>query len=179
MTMAEFPAKVSTQTSTAEVAGHGVASFLRPDISFLKSIPGILMMIEIVLGLLVWALVADSNYWPVPAYGWVMFVAVFCWLVTLIFFVLILLQLQRRISIIPWPLVLFIYHAAATLLYVTAFITCAASVRVNVYVPGNNFNKRAAASFFACLVMIAYGGSTFFSFTDWRGPGGNAASAQA
>ncbi|XP_072278594.1 plasmolipin [Pyxicephalus adspersus] len=176
--MAEFPAKVSTQTSTQEAASHGFLSFLRPDVAFLRSIPGILMIIEIVFGLLVWALIADSNYWHVPAYGWVMFVAVFCWVLTLILFILILIQLHRRISIIPWSLVLFIYHAAATVLYVTAFITCAASVRAGWFF-ASDYNKRAAASFFACVVMIAYGGSTFFSFTDWRGPGANAASAQA
>ncbi|XP_077307273.1 plasmolipin [Lithobates pipiens] len=176
--MAEFPAKVSTQTSTADAAGHGVAYFLRPDLSFVKSIPAILMAVELVFGLLVWALVADSHYWLAAAYGWVMFVALFCWLVTLILFILLILQIQRRISFIPWPMVLFIYHAAATILYVTAFITCAASTKVGVLYVSDS-NKRAAASFFACLVMIAYGASTFFSFTDWRGPGTNAASAQA
>ncbi|XP_040185533.1 plasmolipin [Rana temporaria] len=175
--MAEFPAKVSTQTSTADAAGHGIRFFLRPDMAFLKSIPAILMVVELVFGLLVWALVADSHYWAVPAYGWVMFVALFCWLVTLILFVLLIFQIHKRLSVIPWPMAIFIYHAAATVLYVTGFITCAASTKVNAST--NDFNKRAAASFFACLVMIAYGASTFFSFTDWRGPGSNAASAQA
>ncbi|KAM9302337.1 plasmolipin [Gastrophryne carolinensis] len=175
--MAEFPGKVSTQTSTQE-AGRGFPSFCAPDISFLRSIPGILMIVQIVLGLLVWALVADSSYYYAPAYGWVMFVAVFCWVVTLILFILLLLQLHKRLTIVPWPLVLFIYHVAATLLYITAFITCAASVRTG-FPSQNSFNKRAAASFFACLVMIAYGASTFFSFTEWRGPGRNAASGQA
>lgn len=176
--MAEFPAKVSTQTSTTATASHGAAFFLRPDVSFLKSIPAILMAVELVFGLLVWALVADSHYWWSPAYGWVMFVALFCWLLTLILFILLIFQIQKRISVIPWQMVLFIYHAAATVLYVTAFITCAASTKDGAPFVSDT-NKRAAASFFACLVMIAYGASTFFSFTDWRGPGTNAASAQA
>ncbi|KAG8562592.1 hypothetical protein GDO81_015741 [Engystomops pustulosus] len=102
--MAEFPAKVSTQTSTPEASG-GVGRFLpKPDMIFLRSIPGILMMVEIVLGLLVWALIADTYYYAVPAYGWVMFVAILCWILTIILFVIILLQLQRRLSVIPWPL---------------------------------------------------------------------------
>ncbi|KAM3920113.1 plasmolipin [Leptodactylus fuscus] len=175
--MAEFPAKVSTQTSTPE-ASSGGGFFPKPDITFLRSIPGILMIVEIVLGLLVWALIADTHHYRVAAYGWVMFVAIFCWILTIILFILILLQLQRRIPVVPWPLTVFIYHVAATLLYITGFITCAASVN-SVYFGQNEYNKRAAASFFACLVMIAYGGSTFFSFIEWRGPGSNAASAQA
>lgn len=32
--------------------------------------------------------------------------------------------------------------------------------------------------FFACLVMIAYGVSAFFSFQAWRGVGSNAATSQ-
>ncbi|XP_075694478.1 plasmolipin [Rhinoderma darwinii] len=172
--MAEFPAKVSTQTSTPDASSGG--GFPRPDINFLRSIPGILMIVEIVLGLLVWALIADSYYYFVPAYGWVMFVAVFCWLLTVILFIAILLQLQRRIPVVPWPLTVFIYHAAATVLYITGFIACAASVRT-VFFSHNDYNRKAAASFFACLVMIAYGGSTFFSFGEWRGAGSNAASA--
>lgn len=173
--MAEFPAKVSTQTSTPE-ASSGVGGFCpKPDLTFLMSIPGILMMVELVLGLLVWALIADTYYFIVPAYSWVMFVAIFCWLITLILFTIIFLQLQRRIPVVPWPLTVFIYHVMATVLYVTGFITCAASVRV-AGGPGD-YNKRAAASFFACLVMIAYGGSTFFSFGEWKGTRSNAASA--
>ncbi|XP_040265545.1 plasmolipin [Bufo bufo] len=175
--MAEFPAKVSTQTSSPD-ASSGGGCCPRPDITFLRSIPGILMMVEILLGLLVWALIADTYYRFAPGYGWVMFVAIICWVLTIMLFTIILLQLQRRIPFIPWPLTVFIYHAAATVLYVTAFITCAASVNIGI-VNHSDYSRRGAASFFACVVMIAYGANTFFSFMEWRGTGGNAASAQA
>lgn len=58
-----------------------------------------------VLGLLVWALIADTPYHLYPAYGWVMFVAVFLWLVTIVFFVLYLFQLHLKLYMVPWPLV--------------------------------------------------------------------------
>lgn len=58
-----------------------------------------------VLGLLVWALIADTPYHLYPAYGWVMFVAVFLWLVTIILFVLYLFQLHMKLYMVPWPLV--------------------------------------------------------------------------
>ncbi|XP_069822375.1 plasmolipin [Dendropsophus ebraccatus] len=175
--MSEFPAKVSTQTSTPDASSGGGGFCPKPDITFLRSIPGILMIVEIVLGLLVWALIADTRYYYVSAYGWVMFVALFCWLLTIILFIFIFLQLQRRIPVVPWPLTVFIYHAVATALYITGFITCAASVQVGAPSSGE-YNRRAAASFFAGLVMVAYGGSTFFSFGEWRGTRSNA-SAQA
>lgn len=58
-----------------------------------------------VLGLLVWALIADTPYHLYPAYGWVMFVAVFLWLVTIVFFFLYLFQLHLKWYMVPWPLV--------------------------------------------------------------------------
>lgn len=57
------------------------------------------------LGLLVWALIADTPYHLYPAYGWVMFVAVFLWLVTIVLFVLYLFQLHMKWYMVPWPLV--------------------------------------------------------------------------
>ncbi|KAM9122201.1 plasmolipin [Pangshura tecta] len=178
--MAEFPAKVRTQTSSPAGA-HGPARSALPSLAldrgFLRSFLGLLMVVELVLGLLVWALIASTYYQPIPAYGWVMFVAVFFWLVTVILFVMYLLQLQMKLSMIPWSIVLVIFNAAATLLYVTAFITCSAAVQSRIQLPGD-YNKRAAASFFACIVMIAYGASTFFSFQAWKGFGSNAATSQ-
>ena len=58
-----------------------------------------------VLGLLVWALIADTTYHLHAVYGWVMFVSIFLWIVTVLFFVTYLLQLQLKFYVIPWPLV--------------------------------------------------------------------------
>lgn len=182
--MSEFPAKVSTQTSTAAGAsGRGSASIpglgsLALDLRFLRSFLGLLMAAELAFGLLVWALIASTAYQNIPAFGWVMFVAIFFWLVTVILFVTYLLQLQMKLYMIPWPLVLVIFNAAATVLYVTAFITCSAAVQPSSDRNSGDYNKRAAASFFACIVMIAYGASAFLSFQEWKGFGSNAATSQ-
>ncbi|XP_069650045.1 plasmolipin isoform X1 [Haliaeetus albicilla] len=138
--------------------------------------PGVLVDTK-VLGLLVWALIADTTYHLHAAYGWVMFVSIFFWIVTVLFFVTYLLQLQLRFYMIPWPLVLMIFNAVATVLYITAFVTCAAAVQPTSWRQWD-YNRRAAASFFAGLTMIAYGASTFFSFRAWKGFGSNAATSQ-
>ncbi|NWI12136.1 PLLP protein, partial [Crypturellus soui] len=170
------------------------------DGAFLLSPLGGLMVAEAVLGLLVWALIADTTYYLHAAYGWVMFVAIFFWIVTGVFLVIYLLQLHLKFHIIPWSLVLMIFNATATVLYVTAFVTCSAAVKPTSWRQWD-YNRRAAASvstgstrgrrggrrahaaallfqFFACLVMVAYGASTFFSFCAWRGLGSNAATSQ-
>lgn len=58
-----------------------------------------------VLGLLVWALIADTTYHLHAAYGWVMFVSIFFWVATVLLFMTYLLQLPLKFYVIPWPLV--------------------------------------------------------------------------
>ncbi|KAM5263706.1 plasmolipin [Ctenodactylus gundi] len=176
--MAEFPSKVSTRTSSPAQGPGALVSSLRPDLGFARSGFGVLMLLQLVLGLLVWALIADTRFHLYPAYGWVMFVAVFLWLVTIVLFTIYLLQLHVKLYMVPWPLVLMIFNVAATVLYITAFITCSAAVDQMSLRGSRQYNLHAAASFFACLVMIAYGVSAFFSFQAWRGVGSNAATSQ-
>ncbi|XP_074067353.1 plasmolipin [Macrotis lagotis] len=180
--MADFPSKVSTQTSTPAQAGVRSSlpplGTLRPDLGFLRSLVGALMVLEIVVGLLTWALIADTPYHYYSIYGWVMFVAVFAWLVTIIFFIIYLWQLHLKLYMVPWPLVLMIFNVSATVLYITGFITSAVAVQKTSIAGSYIFDKRAAASFFACVVMIAYGVSAFFTFRAWKGMGSNAATSQ-
>ncbi|KFO71375.1 Plasmolipin, partial [Cuculus canorus] len=130
-----------------------------------------------VLGLLVWTLIAVTTYYLNPAYSWVMFVSISLWILTILFFVTYLFQLQLKFYTIPWPLVLMIFNAVATVLYISAFVTCAAAVQPTSWRQWD-YNRRAAASFFAGVVMITYGVSTFFSFRAWKGLGSNAATSQ-
>ncbi|XP_074534496.1 plasmolipin [Halichoeres trimaculatus] len=183
--MADFPSKVTTETGspgtqTSQQGGNslrGLASNVTTmiDLSFVRSIPAILMMSEIFLGLLHWALIASAPYTLRPAYGWVMFVAVTLWILTTILFFLILCSVQQRLTFVPWPLTVMGYNGIATVLYLTAFLANAASVHPfhNNYYHGHF----AAAAFFSSVVTVAYGVSAYFSYLDWRGDGGNAATS--
>uniref|UniRef100_F7EW81 Plasmolipin n=2 Tax=Macaca TaxID=9539 RepID=F7EW81_MACMU len=144
--MAEFPSKVSTRTSSPAQGAGASVSALRPDLGFVRSSLGALMLLQLVLGLLVWALIADTPYHLYPAYGWVMFVAVFLWLVTIILFILYLFQLHMKLYMVPWPLVLMIFNISATVLYITAFIACSAAVDLTSLRGTRPYNQRAAAS---------------------------------
>ncbi|XP_072291395.1 plasmolipin [Eucyclogobius newberryi] len=178
--MADFPSNVTTETSTSNaqstqqggnsLRGLGSQVSSGMDMSFLRSIPAILMVAEIVLGLLHWSLIASTFFTLLPAYGWVMFVAVTSWLFTLLLFFFILFGVQRKLPSVPWTLVVMVYFAVVTVLYLTAFIANAASVYGGFY-----YGHFAAGAFFAAVVTVAYGGSAFFAYLDWRGDGGNAA----
>jgi len=57
-----------------------------------------------VFGLLVWTLIGGTEYLHVPALGWVMFVSVLCWVLTVILFLLYLTTAHTRIPQIPWTI---------------------------------------------------------------------------
>uniref|UniRef100_A0A3B4ZSI0 Plasmolipin n=1 Tax=Stegastes partitus TaxID=144197 RepID=A0A3B4ZSI0_9TELE len=146
--MADFPSKVSTETSVSQPHSSQPARMAGPitvqlDVSFIKSIPGILMVVEMLLGLIQWALIASVNYGWAPAFIWVMFVAVGLWITTTILYVMTLFSIQQRLTGLPWP----------------------------ILVGRETFALLLKA--FGAFVTLAYGASTFFSFLSWREDGGS------
>uniref|UniRef100_A0A7N5KFQ4 CKLF like MARVEL transmembrane domain containing 8 n=1 Tax=Ailuropoda melanoleuca TaxID=9646 RepID=A0A7N5KFQ4_AILME len=111
----------TTASSFAENFSTSSSSFAY-DREFLRTLPGLLIVAEIVLGLLVWTLIAGTEYFRVPAFGWVMFVAVFYWVLTVFFLIIYITMTYTRIPQVPWTTVV-------TLLI--AFICVRSSVRVS------------------------------------------------
>ncbi|XP_072374499.1 plasmolipin [Scyliorhinus torazame] len=180
--MADFPDKVNTQTSTRTSSNTISTRFssIGLDIQFLKSSIGILMIVELVFGLLVWALIAGSTISTGDgAFGWVIFVAIFLWILTIVIFIFYLLSLTPKLPMVPWLHLSLYFNLGATVLYLTAFITNASSVDPTSIKGSYRYNNRAAAAFFAGVVMISYGVSTFLYFLSLRGRGSNAATSQA
>ncbi|XP_047303469.1 CKLF-like MARVEL transmembrane domain-containing protein 8 isoform X2 [Homo sapiens] len=119
-----------------------------------------------VLGLLVWTLIAGTEYFRVPAFGWVMFVAVFYWVLTVFFLIIYITMTYTRIPQVPWTTVGLCFNGSAFVLYLSAAVVDASSVSPER--DSHNFNSWAASSFFAFLVTICYAGNTYFSFIAWR-----------
>ncbi|XP_038149891.1 plasmolipin [Cyprinodon tularosa] len=183
--MADFPSKVTTETSTPNyqnthqggnrLSGMTARVTTKMDVSFVRSIQGILMITEIVVGLFPWALIASTPYMPHAAYGWVMFVEVTLWLLTIILFFVLLFSVPQRLTVVPWALTVMMYTGVATLLYLTAFITNAATA--NVFKGSYFFGHIGAAAFFGAALTLLYGASAYLAYLDWRGDGGNAATS--
>ncbi|XP_037702472.1 CKLF-like MARVEL transmembrane domain-containing protein 8 isoform X1 [Choloepus didactylus] len=121
---------------------------------------------EKILGLLVWTLIAGTEYFRVPAFGWVMFVAVFYWVLTVFFLIIYITMTYTRIPQVPWTAVGLWFNGSAFVLYLSAAVVDASSVSPER--DSHNFNSWAASSFFAFLVTICYAGNTYFSFIAWR-----------
>ncbi|XP_037858887.1 CKLF-like MARVEL transmembrane domain-containing protein 8 isoform X2 [Chlorocebus sabaeus] len=191
----------TTASSFAENFSTSSSSFAY-DREFLRTLPGLLIVAEIVgcacrsylivwnpscgpafqplvrskahckgnvaevLGLLVWTLIAGTEYFRVPAFGWVMFVAVFYWVLTVFFLIVYITMTYTRIPQVPWTTVGLCFNGSAFVLYLSAAVVDASSVSSER--DSHNFNSWAASSFFAFLVTICYAGNTYFSFIAWR-----------
>ncbi|XP_069770499.1 CKLF-like MARVEL transmembrane domain-containing protein 8b isoform X1 [Narcine bancroftii] len=163
--MEDFPRTISTTSSTFTVSFGSAARSC--DRAFLTTLPGLLMIAEIVLGLLVWILIASTEYFSVSAFGWVMFVAVFYWVLTVFFLIFYITMVYTKIPQIPWTTVGLSFNASAALMYLLASIMDAVSI--NQAPKGTvNYNCWIASTVFAFVVTLCYSGNAYFSFQTWR-----------
>uniref|UniRef100_A0A8C2KTW5 CKLF-like MARVEL transmembrane domain containing 8b n=1 Tax=Cyprinus carpio TaxID=7962 RepID=A0A8C2KTW5_CYPCA len=85
-----------------------------------------------VFGLLVWTLIGGTEYLHVLPLGWVMFVSVFYWVLTVILFLLYLTMAHTRVPQIPWNILGICFNGSASVLYLTAAVICAVSLNVAI-----------------------------------------------
>ncbi|XP_064803334.1 CKLF-like MARVEL transmembrane domain-containing protein 8 [Oncorhynchus masou masou] len=154
-------------TSTSSSTEHFSNSTLIYDRQFLRTTSGLLVFAEIVFGLLVWMLIAGTEYFRVSAFGWVMFVAILYWVLTVIFLIIYLTMAYNRIPQVPWTTVGLFFNSSATVMYVVAAAVETASISHAVK-GRHNYNCWVASTFFAFLVTLCYAGSTYLSFKFWR-----------
>ncbi|XP_070296136.1 LOW QUALITY PROTEIN: CKLF-like MARVEL transmembrane domain-containing protein 8 [Salvelinus sp. IW2-2015] len=153
-------------TSTSSSTDNFATSTLACDRHFFRTATGLLVFAEIVFGLLVWMLIAGTEYFRVSAFGWVMFVAILYWVLTVIFLIIYLTTAYNRIPQVPWTTVGLFFNSSATVMYLVAAAVDAASTAA---VKGrHNYNCWVASTFFAFLVTLCYAGSTYLSFKSWR-----------
>ncbi|XP_078283968.1 CKLF-like MARVEL transmembrane domain-containing protein 8b [Rhinoraja longicauda] len=162
--MEDRPRTIST-TSSTYTASFG-SSARSCDRAFLRTIPGLLMVAEIVFGLLVWILIASTEYFSVSAFGWVMFVAVFYWVLTVFFLIFYITMVYTKIPQIPWTTVGLSFNASAALLYLLASIVDVVSI--NQAKKATDNNCWIASTVFAFMVTLCYSGNAYFSFQTWR-----------
>ncbi|KAF6734465.1 Myelin and lymphocyte protein [Oryzias melastigma] len=85
--------------------------------------PDIFYLPELVFGGLVWILVASTHVTPPNPLGWVMFVSIFCFVMTFLWMILFLTGCHKSSS--GWAAADFIYHGLAVLFYLSAGVDLA------------------------------------------------------
>ncbi|KPP60334.1 CKLF-like MARVEL transmembrane domain-containing protein 8-like, partial [Scleropages formosus] len=127
---------VSASVSTGAVSNplpspeHPACSTLVYDARFLRSAPAIFIFAELVFGLLVWMLITGTEYFHVPAFGWVMFVAVTYWVLTVFFLIMYLTNARARMPRVPWTTVALGFNVSGAVFYLVAIILEATSLHL-------------------------------------------------
>uniref|UniRef100_A0A672SFR7 CKLF-like MARVEL transmembrane domain containing 8a n=1 Tax=Sinocyclocheilus grahami TaxID=75366 RepID=A0A672SFR7_SINGR len=117
-----------------------------------------------ILGLLVWALIASTEYFRFSPFGWVMFVTVFYWLLTL--FLLIIKLANGQIRQVPWTTVGNIYLCQVMIIIIA--LPCPEYV---VTFSKVKFHFQVKYFFFFIYlhqIFLTYAGSAFFSYKSWH-----------
>ncbi|XP_038654700.1 myelin and lymphocyte protein-like isoform X2 [Scyliorhinus canicula] len=112
-------------------------------LNVLLSFPEVLMIGEFVFGGLVWILVASSKI-PIPdLQGWLMFVSVFCFIITTLLFILYMVGVQNSSS--SWTVMDVIYHIVAAAFYLSVAVMEATHTKF-YFVSGYIYKINIAAS---------------------------------
>lgn len=143
------------QTTTVT---SGPVDEIRPDPTYVRTIPGILKIVEILLDILVLICASIDNWYAIGG-GWVQFVSASALITTVILFIF---HFFHIISRIPGPIVFieFIYYCVYVFLYLIAAIVAA--------VRAPYAGSIGAAAFFCFAALAVYAVDTFFLYRGWR-----------
>ncbi|CAH1646101.1 unnamed protein product [Spodoptera littoralis] len=139
----------------------GALDWLKFDVNYFKTPPGLLKIIQLVLGILCMALAS-------PWYStWFVFVAVTSFITTLIWSFVYLLSIKEVLKIpINWVLSELISTSIETFMYLIAFIVLFAAT-AGYYTTG--YGANVAAAVFGIFNTVAYAASSFLLFKEHRG----------
>ncbi|XP_078256396.1 myelin and lymphocyte protein-like [Rhinoraja longicauda] len=129
------------------------------------SFPELFMLGEFVFGGLVWILVASARIAFVFDQGWVMFVSVFCFVITTLLFILYMAGVQNCSS--GWTVVDVLYHFIAAVFYLSIAVLQASDTRAGSFL-GKDFRINIAATVFAFVATLLYTTHAICSIVRWR-----------
>ncbi|XP_047459609.1 myelin and lymphocyte protein-like [Mugil cephalus] len=129
--------------------------------------PDIFYLPELVFGGLVWILVASTKVSPPNPLGWVMFVSVFCFVMTFLWMIIFVAGGHKNRS--GWAAADIAYHGLAAFFYLSAGVILAYITMVNKNkLPFKNYQIDIAAVVFAFLATLLYFIHAILSAIRWK-----------
>lgn len=134
-------------------------SYAPPDVpsgvvAVLLTIPFAFFLPELVFGFLVWTLVAATHVAQPLLQGWVLYVSLTSFLISLMFLLSYLLGFYKRFE--SWRVLDSLYHGTTGILYMSAAVLQAHATIMSEYKYINHYYINTAASFFAFLTTLLY-----------------------
>ncbi|XP_071280301.1 myelin and lymphocyte protein isoform X1 [Agelaius tricolor] len=150
---------------------HGLQakSTLPSGLAVLTTFPDVLFIPEIIFGGLVWILVASSKVLEPMLQGWVMFVSVFCFVMSISLLCLYICGAHRGGSSC-WVTLDAICHSTAALFYLSAAVLEAFMTYVlgiSMYL-SQEYRENIAAVVFAFVATLLYVIHNVFSLLRWK-----------
>jgi len=153
---------------------------IRLNIGYFKTVPGIIKLVQLALGVICMACAAPAIGIGGKAYNfglghnhWFLFVIVTCFIITLIWTFFYLLQVRDFIKVkLPFTFLKIevIFTIVATILYLIAFIVILSGFGwcTTSYSQGTHFcDARVAGGVFAIFNTIAYGAGAYFVYSEF------------
>ncbi|XP_012942126.1 MARVEL domain-containing protein 1 [Aplysia californica] len=131
---------------------------IRPHPEYVKSIEGILKIVEIVLCILV-LICASIDYWYHLGGGWVQFVAASAMIGTIILFLFFFFNVYPRLPG-PWNFIVFIYYCVYVVLFIIAAIVAAVRAHLATSI--------GATAFFTFAALAVYIIDVYFMYRSWQ-----------
>ncbi|KAK2723491.1 CKLF-like MARVEL transmembrane domain-containing protein 8 [Artemia franciscana] len=147
-------------TTTTTTQSTAVNTSLRFDKEYLRSIPGMLKAVVMVINIIAFICVSSSDFHYHSNANWMSFCAWAGFFTTGTLLLFYCLHLIEKFHFIPWLLVEFIYCAVWSFFFFSASCACASY--------GKASNWFAAAAFFGFCSCLLYGLDAYMKFVDWR-----------
>ncbi|KFO27362.1 MAL-like protein [Fukomys damarensis] len=133
-------------------------SYAPPDVpsgvGVLLTIPFAFFVPELVFGFWVWVLVAATQVATPLLQGWVMYVSLTSFLISLMFFLSYLLGFYKRFE--SWRVLDSLYHGTTGILYMSAAVLQAHETIMSESANLKNYYINTAATFFAFITTLLY-----------------------
>ncbi|XP_004633205.1 MAL-like protein [Octodon degus] len=123
-------------------------------VRLLLTIPFAFFLPELVFGFWVWVLVAATQVATPLLQGWVMYVSLTSFLISLMFFLSYLLGFYNRFE--SWRVLDSLYHGTTAILYMSAAVLQAHETIMSESKSVKNYYINTAASFFAFITTLLY-----------------------
>jgi len=172
--MADFPQSHTTHTTTTTTTTTIGGGRIQLDVSYIKTIPGILRIVEIVLLIILFICsVSACSIWNAGQCGWGGFVGFVGFLLVIGWLLFYLFHVQDAAPNVPWLLIELIFYVMWTFFLLVTGIALAVLSADAYYWYGNYYGTTVrsgagAGSFFAFITAVVFGFHTFLIFRDWR-----------
>nr|XP_057935706.1 myelin and lymphocyte protein-like [Doryrhamphus excisus] len=131
------------------------------------TVPDFLYLPELVFGGLVWILVACTLVVPENPQGWVMFVSVFCFVLTFLWMLMFACGCHSNKS--SWAAADFVYHFIAAVFYLSASVALAkVTLDMRDGVDFQNYQLDISAVVFSYTATLLYFVHTILSAVRWK-----------